>query len=212
MHVFGLTGGLGSGKSTVAAHFRARGLKVVDSDELAREVVAPDTPGLQEIREAFGPSVISPSGALDRTALAAIVFADAAARQRLNAITHPRVRALAAERFAALAAQGEPLACNEVPLLVEVGLAAVLRPLVVVTASEPTQVARAMRRDGTTPDQVRARLNAQLPLAQKVALADYVIDNDGELDATLAQANAVLDAICRAFAIDPARFALPATP
>ncbi len=206
VHVFGLTGGIGTGKSTVAARFRERGLPVVDSDQLAREAVAPGTDGLQEVVASFGPQVLDAAGALDRPALAAIVFSDDTARARLNAIVHPRVRALSISRFAALEQSGHPLACNEVPLLVEVGLAPTLRPLVVVTASEATQLTRARERDGRTEEEVRARVRAQLPLAEKTALADHVIDNDGSLAATLEQADAVLDAICRSCSIDVARY------
>jgi dephospho-CoA kinase len=206
VHVFGLTGGMGSGKSTVAARFRERGLPVVDSDQLAREVVAPGSPGLEQVVRTFGDGIVLPTGALDRSALAAIVFGNEEARSKLNAITHPRVRALTQERLVALAAQGHDLACNEVPLLVEVGLTTTLRPLVVVKASESTQIARVMRRDGSTEVQVRARLRAQLPLAEKVALADYVVDNDGPLASTVAQADEVLDEICRACGIDVARY------
>jgi dephospho-CoA kinase len=206
VHVFGLTGGMGSGKSTVAERFRQRGLPVVDSDQLAREVVAPGTAGLTEIVRTFGAAVLTPAGSLDRTALASIVFGSDEARVKLNAITHPRVRALARDRFGALAKDGHPLACNEVPLLVEVGLTEALRPLVVVTASESVQVTRVMNRDGSTEAQVRARLRAQLPLADKVARADHVVDNDGPVAATLAQADDVLDAICRRCGIDAARY------
>ena len=206
MHVFGLTGGFGTGKSAVAARFRERGLPVVDSDELAREVVRPGTDGLLAIVGAFGPQILDGAGQLNRAALAALVFADEAARQQLNAITHPRVRALTNERFAELAAASHPLACNEVPLLVEVGLADVLRPLVVVTASEATQLERVMRRDSSAEHEVRARLRAQLPLERKVNLADFIVDNDGTLDATRARADEVLDAICRTRKIDVTRY------
>jgi len=179
---------------------------VVDSDELAREVVAPGTPGLRGIVAAFGTGILHASGTLDRAALAAVVFNDEGARNRLNKIVHPLVRAMADERFAALAAASHPLACNEVPLLVEVGLTDSLRPLVVVVASEPVRLVRVMRRDGHTEEQVRARIRTQLPLAQKAALADHVIDNDGPLAATIAQADAVLEAVCRSCSIDSTRY------
>jgi dephospho-CoA kinase len=212
MHVFGLTGGIGSGKSTVAARWRERGVPVVDSDQLAREVVDPGTEGLQQIVGAFGPAFVSPDGALDRAAVARLVFRDPEARARLEAIVHPRVRALADERFAALRAAGEPLACNEVPLLVEVGLAEQLRPLVVVTASEAKRIARTVARDGSSEDQVRARIHAQMPLADKAKLADHVIDNDGPLERTLAETDHVLRAICQALDIDPGRYLGGASP
>jgi dephospho-CoA kinase len=193
--LFGLTGGLGSGKSTVAARFRARGLPVIDADALAREVVARGTEGLAEVVRALGPEVLLPDGSLDRARVAAMVFSDADRRRQLNAIVHPRIAALTAERAAALEARGEPLACYEAALLVENRLADAFRPLVVVAVPEEIQVARAMARDGATEAQVRARLAAQLPLADKVALADYVIDNAGERAATERQADEVLASI-----------------
>ena len=208
MHVFGLTGGIGSGKSTVAARFRARGLPVVDSDQVSREVVEPGTDGLEQVVQAFGTRVLTATGHLDRRALAQQVFDDDDARSRLNSILHPLVRARTWERLEQLDARGEPLVCNEVPLLVEVGLASQLRPLVVVTASDSVRIARAASRDQATEAQVRARLRAQLPLADKAALADYVIDNDGAVEHTLERADEVLIAICRSLGIDPARYPL----
>jgi dephospho-CoA kinase len=206
--IFGLTGGIGSGKSRVAAHWRARGLPVVDADELAREVVEVGSPGLAAVVEHFGASVLARDGSLDRQALAARVFGDDDARRALNAITHPRVRERGAERFQELHAAGEPLGCYEVPLLVESGLADAFRPLVVVSAPRELQIERAARRDGATAAEVEARLAAQLPLDRKVALADHVIDNAGELGAALTRSDAVLRAICVALDVDPARYRL----
>jgi dephospho-CoA kinase len=209
LRVFGLTGGIGSGKSSVARRFVARRLPVIDADVLAREVVAAGTPGLAEVVAAFGDAAIGPDGRLDRAALGARVFGDAEARARLNGILHPLIRSAFAEKRSALEQVGEPLACYEAPLLIEVGLAESLRPLVVVALSEELQVARVMQRDGASPEHARARVSAQLPLSEKVALADYVIDNHGsELD-TVTQADRVLDAIASSFGIDPARYPKP---
>ena len=119
MHLFGLTGGLASGKTTVAAHLRGRGVPIVDADELAREVVAKGTPGLRAVADAVGAGVLLEDGSLDRKKLAGLVFADDAKRRVLNGITHPRISALGAERTQELAARGEPLACYEAALLVE---------------------------------------------------------------------------------------------
>lgn len=207
--VFGLTGGIGSGKSTVAARFRARGLPVIDADALAREVVARGTPGLAEIRTRFGDAVLDAHGELDRKRLAEVVFHDPDARRDLNAITHPRVRDLAIARVQELDARGEPLACYEVPLLVETGLAEVLRPLVVVVVDVATQIERSVRRDGSTREHTEARIAAQLPLAEKAKLADHVIDNSGSEAETLTQADQVLDEICRKNGVDPARYPRP---
>ncbi|WP_437932010.1 dephospho-CoA kinase [Sorangium sp. So ce291] len=198
--LFGLTGGLGSGKSTVAARFRAQGLPVIDADALAREVVAKGTEGLDEVVRAFGPEVLLPDGSLDRARVAAVVFADPGKRRQLNAIVHPRITAVTLERAAALEAQGEPLACYEAALLVENRVVDAFRPLVVVAVPEAVQIARAMARDGATEDEVRARLAAQLPLSSKVAVADYVIENSGDRAATERQADEVLASIRARFA------------
>lgn len=206
LHVFGLTGGIGSGKSTVGRRFAERGLPVLDADQLARDVVAPGTPGLADIVTRFGPEVLLPNGTLDRKAVAARVFDDEGARRALNAITHPRVGQLFAEKTSALDAAGAPLACYEVPLLFEVGLDRVLSPVVVVAVPESVQVERAVRRDGSTEEEATARIRAQLPLDEKVRRADYVIDNTGTLDDVRARADDVLDAICRRDGVDPARY------
>lgn len=193
--LFGLTGGLASGKSTVAARFRHHGVPVIDADQLAREVVAPGSEGLAAVVAAFGAEVLSPDGTLDRARMAALVFGDEARRRTLNGLLHPRIGALTAERASALAAAGEPLACYEAALLVENGLADAFRPLVVVALPEAVQVSRAVSRDGGTEAQARARIAAQLPLATKVTLADFVIDSSGSREDTETQADDVLTAI-----------------
>jgi dephospho-CoA kinase len=193
--LFGLTGGLGSGKSTVAARFRQRGIPVLDADQIAREVVEPGTEGLAEVVRAFGADLVRADGTLDRARLAERVFGDDAARRRLNAMLHPRIGARTFELAAALEAAGERIACYEAALLVENGLADAFRPLVVVSAPEAVQVARAVARDGCTEEQARARIRAQLPLQAKVAAADYVIDNAGDRGSTERRADEVLAAI-----------------
>jgi dephospho-CoA kinase len=192
LRVFGLTGGTGSGKSSVAALLRERGVPVVDADELARETVAPGSAGLSEVVAAFGPEILDAGGNLDRKRLGALVFSDAEARKRLNSITHPRVRQLSQARFAELERQGVTLAGYDVPLLFEVGLDAALRPVVVVAASEAEQLRRIRARDTLTEEAARARVAAQLPLEEKRKRADYVLDNDGALDALPAQVDALL--------------------
>jgi len=191
LKVLGLTGGIGSGKSTVARMFTDRGVPVVDADALAREVVAPGQPALAEIAAAW-PKVIAPDGALDRKRLGAIVFADPAARTRLEAITHPHIQVLGTERLAALAGAGHALALYAAPLLVETGRAGDFDGLIVVTASAATQIARARARDGLNQAEAEARIRAQLPTADKVRLATHVIDNDGDLDATRAAVDGLL--------------------
>lgn len=193
--LFGLTGGLASGKSTVAARFRARGVPVIDADRLAREVVAPGSEGLRRVVEAFGQGVLDERGGLDRARVGALVFGDDARRRQLNAIVHPRIAQLTAERASELARAGHRVACYEAALLVEGGLADAFRPLVVVAAPEELQLARAMARDGLTEEAARARLAAQLPLADKLRVADHVIENAGDLASTERRADEVLDAI-----------------
>jgi len=190
--VFGITGGIATGKSRVAALLRARGVPIVDADELAREVVAPGGPALAEIAEAFGAEVLAPDGSLDRKRLGERVFSDESARKRLNAITHPRVRALSQARFAELAQRGVTLAGYDVPLLFEAGLDAVLRPIVVVATSEATQLARLMARDGSSEAEAKARIAAQLPLAEKRRRADHVLENDGTRAELAAQVDELL--------------------
>jgi dephospho-CoA kinase len=179
VRLVGLTGGIASGKTTFAGALRARGIAVVDADALARAAVAPGTPALVAIAAAFGAGVLQPDGALDRKKLGAIVFGDADARRRLEAITHPAVRQAMAEETARLAAAGHALAFYDTPLLYEVGLDRVLDSVVVVWAPPEAQRARLVARDGLTPDEADARLAAQLPIDEKAARADFVVENAG---------------------------------
>ncbi|HEX4445726.1 MAG TPA: dephospho-CoA kinase [Polyangiaceae bacterium] len=208
MHLFGLTGGIASGKSTVAARLRSRGVPVIDADELAREVVAPGSAGLRAIVEAFGAGVLDADGSLDRKGLARIAFATDAARERLNSITHPLIGARTADRAAELTAAGEPLACYEAALLVENGIADLFRPLVVVACPEPAQIARVQSRDDASRDDALARIRAQKSLAEKVAVADYVIETTGTLEENRARTDEVLRAICEKLGVDFARYPL----
>jgi len=200
VHVFGLTGGIASGKSAVAAHLRARKIPVIDADVLAREVVAPGTEGLAEVVAAFGRDVLAADGSLDRKKLAALVFTNDVERRRLNAIVHPRVTARTMGAIAELTAKGAPLACYEAALLVENGVADAFRPLVVVAAPEDVQVARTMARDGASEAEARARIRAQLPLSEKTAIADYVIENTGTLEELHQHTDEVLARIAATYA------------
>lgn len=177
----GLTGGIASGKSTVAARFRELGVTVVDADALAREVVAKGTDGLAEIVKAFGEDVLDADGALDRKKLGAIVFDDADARTKLERITHPRIAALSMQRMAAIAASGAPYGLYEAALLVEKGTHRTMNGLVVVAVSPEVQLARVMSRDGLDEAAARARLAAQMPLEEKLAAATWTIWNDTDL-------------------------------
>jgi dephospho-CoA kinase len=176
----GLTGGIGSGKSEVARRLAARGTVVVDADHIAREVVAPGTPGLAAVVAEFGADVLRHDGALDRERLAAMVFHDEAARQRLNAIVHPLVRERSAQIVASLPA--DAIVVHDIPLLVENGLSGSFDLVVVVDAAEDAQVDRLRRYRGMTEADARARIAAQATREQRRAAADVVIDNSGELD------------------------------
>ena len=176
----GLTGGIASGKSTVAARFRALGVPIVDADQLAREVVESGSDALHEIVHVFGPDVLDESGSLDRKKLGAVVFDDAEARKTLERITHPRIAALSMQRMAQLATSGAPYGLYEAALLVENGAHRAMNGLVVVACKPETQLARVMARDGLDADAAKARLAAQMPLAEKLAAATWVIWNDGD--------------------------------
>jgi dephospho-CoA kinase len=208
VHLFGLTGGIASGKSTVAARLRAHGVPVIDADSLAREVVQRGTEGLRAIVDAFGGGVLAHDGTLDRKALARVVFSDDAARRRLNAITHPLIGGLTARRAAELGARGEPLGCYEAALLVENGVADAFRPLVVVSCPEATQIARINARDAASMEDALARIRAQKPLAEKVAVADFVIDTTGTIADNMRQTDTVLGAVCDRVGVDFARYRL----
>jgi dephospho-CoA kinase len=179
----GLTGGIGSGKSAVAQRLAALGAVVVDSDAIAREVVAPGTDGLRQVVDAFGADILAADGALDRGRLGARVFADPDARARLNAIVHPLVRERTAERFAE-AADADPgaIVVNDVPLLVEGGLQDSYDVVVVVDVPVETQLERLTGARGMAESDARARIAAQASREQRLIAADQVIDNRGDLD------------------------------
>jgi len=194
MKLIGLTGGIASGKSTVAARFVELGAVVVDADVLAREVVEPGTPGLAEIERAFGSSVISADGSLNRPALGAIIFADADRREQLNAITHPAIWKRAIELFReADAANPEVVVVYDVPLLAE---AAADRPMqfdlvVVVQADIETRIARLVDLRGMSRGEAEGRVRAQASDRDRLRLADVVIDTGGTLDDTLEQVDSL---------------------
>ncbi|MCL6444124.1 MAG: dephospho-CoA kinase [Alicyclobacillus sp.] len=196
--IVGLTGGIATGKSTVTRMFREVGAYVVDADVWARKVVEPGQPALAEIAEAFGQDVIRPDGTLDRQALAAIVFHDPDARSRLNAITHPRVRAgMRSETEARLAVDPHSPIIWDVPLLFEGDTKNSVDCTILVYVDEATQRQRLMARDGFTEAEAQARIAAQMSIEQKRALADYVIDNGGSLEQTKAQVLRLWDELCR---------------
>jgi len=194
----GLTGGVATGKSTVSAMFAALGCLIIDADRLAREVVEPGQPAYAQIVSAFGRGVLRPDGGIDRKALGSIVFADRAARERLESFTHPAIRHRIRARLAELGAAGfEGVAILDAPVMVESGDSRDVDRLVVVTADEPAQVARQQARDGLGAEDARRRIRSQMPLDEKARLADYLIDNSGELAATEARVSAVHRALRR---------------
>ncbi|HVQ35276.1 MAG TPA: dephospho-CoA kinase [Candidatus Bathyarchaeia archaeon] len=190
----GLTGGLASGKSTVAAMFRRRGALHLDADAIAHELLAPGGGAEAPVLERFGPSILGADGAIDRGALGAIVFSDPAALSDLNAIVHPKVREEIARRLAREASSASPaeVALVDAPLLVEAGMHRELDAIVVVTCPPEVQVARAVAR-GMREDEARRRIAAQAPVEEKLAVADVVIDNGGTLEETEAQVRTAWD-------------------
>ncbi|HEX2573041.1 MAG TPA: dephospho-CoA kinase [Polyangia bacterium] len=189
--VIGLTGGIASGKSTVAALLRSLGAEIVDADLLAREIVAPGQPALAEIVGLFGPEVLAPDGTLDRKRLGARVFADNAARCRLNAITHPRIAAMSARRIQEAEARGHQVVIYEAALLVENGIHHAIDGVIVVAVAPEVQLTRLMAREHLDEAEARQRLTAQASLDAKLAVADYVIDNNGSPEVLRPQVEAV---------------------
>lgn len=187
VRVIGLTGGIASGKSTVAAMLRELGAPIVDADLLARQVVEPASPALAEIAQVFGREVLAADGSLDRKRMGERIFADPGARAKLNAITHPRIAQASAAAIAALAAAGHKAAIYEAALLVENRIHDRLGGLIVVSVPVEVQIERLRARDEVDEEGARARVAAQLPLASKVAVADWVVDNSGPVEHTRAQ-------------------------
>ena len=196
--VIGLTGGIGTGKSTVAAMLAGLGAVVIDADAIVRELQAPGAPMLAEIAAAFGPEVIAADGSLDRARLGELVFRDPEARRRLGLIVHPGVRAEMARRLAAARAAGAALVVLDIPLLFEGRKAggASASPFsfdatVLVYAPEALQIERQVAREGYGRDEALRRVRAQMPIEEKRALADFVIDNSGPLADTERQVRAL---------------------
>lgn len=200
----GLTGGIGSGKSRVLALLAELGAAVISADQVAREVVEPGKPAYRHVVERFGPDIVRADGSLDRAKLAAIVFHDADARRDLEAIVHPAVREETEAKIAALAARrdGPRVVVNEVPLLFEAGREGDFDQIWVVYASEETALRRAAARDNASEAQIRARMAAQMPIAEKVKRADVVIDNDGDWEATERQVRAIWRELCAAYGLN----------
>jgi dephospho-CoA kinase len=207
----GITGGIASGKSTVARMFRELGAVGLDADRIAREVVAPGQPALEAIRRRFGPEVFHADGSLDRAALGERVFASAEERRALNAITHPVIIATIKERLARerelanqTARPGVPrrVAVAEIPLLIEENLQGLVDQIIVVSVKPSTQVARLTHGKGLTEDQAWARLRAQLPLDQRLPFAEWVIDGEASIPETEHRVREIWQALTAAPAAD----------
>ena len=192
MRVYGLTGGIGCGKSAVAAMFSEAGVPVVDADVVAREVVEPGKPAHSEIVARFGRSVLLPDGGIDRARLAGVVFADPARRAELEAITIPRIREGIEEALSRLAAEGVPAAVVEASLLHENRRAARFEAVISVHCSPEVQLARILARGGISEEEARQRIAAQMPSGEKARLSDHVIDNSGAPSETARQVRELL--------------------
>lgn len=197
--VVGLTGGIASGKTTVSEMFADLGIPIIDADDLAREVVEPGTPGLQAIVEEFGEDVLDENGRLDRKKVGELVFGDEEARETLNAIMHPRIGAAGAKYIQGYQDHPAPYVMYEGALLVETGAYKGFSALVVVSADESVQRLRLIARDGFTVSEANARIESQLPLARKVAVADYVVTNNGNLESTKEQVTQVHEQLVARF-------------
>jgi dephospho-CoA kinase len=198
--VVGLTGGIACGKTTVASMFGDLGIPVLDADALAREVVEPGTPGLQRIVDQFGKGVLDQGGRLDRKKVGDLIFGDEEAREKLNAIMHPMIGAAGAKHMAALQEGDAPYFLYEAALLVETRSYEAFSALIVVSAEESIQRLRLIARDGFTVSEANARISSQLPLARKIAVADYVVTNNGDLEATRRQVAEVHQKLVARFA------------
>ena len=197
--IVGLTGNIACGKSSVAHALRALGVSIVDADVVARAVVEPGTPGLAAVVKEFGDEVLNADESLNRAQLGKRVFGDEAARIKLNAILHPRIAVASGQRIADLQDSDAPYIVYDAALLVENGTHKSFHALLVVTLDEALQVSRLMARDESTREGALARIRAQMPQADKAAVADYVIDNGGDLAALSARVQEVHAALLARF-------------
>jgi dephospho-CoA kinase len=185
--LIGLTGGIGSGKSTVADCLREMGVAVMDADQLSRVVMAVGGSAYARVVDAFGPQILAPGGEIDRKSLGAIVFADSEKRRLLESITHPAIAAESASRVQQFANSGHPVVVYEAALLVETARHQLMAALIVVVADDELRLGRVCRRDNISPEEAAKRLASQLEQEAKAKLADYLIDNSGSLEQTQAQ-------------------------
>lgn len=192
MRVIGLTGGIASGKSTVAEMIARHGIPVIDADQLAREAVQPGTSGFRRIVAFFGANVLNDDGVLDRAALAEKIFSDPAARKNLESILHPAIKELAEKRLEELRLKMTPVVLYVAPLLVEAGITDRVDEVWVVYADRDTQLERIQKRDSVSLEDAEKRLAAQMPMVEKAAYGRIVIDNSGDLETLEGRVEAVL--------------------
>jgi dephospho-CoA kinase len=191
MKLCGLTGGVGMGKSTAAEILRARGAQVVDTDEIARQLVEPGQPALEEIKKEFGDGIISSAGTLKRGELAKIIFADSAARKKLEVILHPRIRERWLAQIEIWRGENCKLAVVVIPLLFETQAESQFEKVICVACSAANQQKRLLER-GWTPEQIKRRITAQMPVDQKIARSDFVVWTDGDLDSHAEQLGRII--------------------
>lgn len=195
MRVFGLTGGIGTGKSTVARMLREEGIEVVDADSIAHEITAKGKPAFEEIVRAFGIGILLPDGGIDRKKLGAIVFADPGKRAFLEAITHPAIAREIAEAIGKLESEGRDIAIVEAALIYEAGRKGRFEKVIAVRCDMEKQVYRLMARDSISKEEAELRISSQMDPDEKARASDIVIDNSGDIDATRAQVRALVEKI-----------------
>jgi len=193
MSVYGLTGGIGAGKSTVANMFQESGIPVVLADDVGREVASKGSDGLAEIVRSFGPDVLDGNGELDRRKLGTLIFNDPDRRRELEAILHPRVRDQSRELFSQLEQAGNQIVVYESALLYETQRHTEMRGVILVTASEEQRIARVRSRDGSEEEAVRQRIKAQMDDEEKRGLADYIIENNGDLQVLRREVDSLIE-------------------
>ena len=191
IRVIGLTGGIATGKSSVASFFSERGIPVIDADQLARDVVLPGSPALERISSLFGPDVLTTDGTLDRKRMGALIFADPVKRRQLEDILHPEIRRMAEERISQAAAAGHQRLIYMAPLLIEAGATDRVDDIWVVTVRPEVQLERLMKRDGINREQAQLVIDSQMPLSEKERYGSVVVDNSG----TETQTQTILEAV-----------------
>lgn len=189
--IVGLTGGIATGKSLVAGELKRCGARIIDADRIAREIVEPGQPAYDDIVKEFGAAVLKPDATLDRKALGKAVFSDPAALEKLNSITHPRIRERIKEEARRLSAENDGLIVLDIALLIEMGVKYEVEKIIVVYSEAAQQVERLMKRDNMPRDEALKRLSCQMDIKEKLKYADYVIDNSGQLDKTIEQTRAL---------------------